>query len=394
MAIGATQFAGKREKVLAWPVALKIDISPLCNLRCTVCIHAHPNGNKTLEKQEFHRAQRMTVSQYRLIIDEIKGKSTAVSLYNLGDPLMHPDLDEMCRIAHDAGINVHISTNFSFPLKDNRIRRLVRSGLTHLTVCVDGLSQEKYQLTRVGGRIDWVLSNLRRVCLFRREYGQIYPKVEVQYIKFQHNLDEEEKAKCLFQEIGVDQVTAFWGNLHNCTDCDPGTYTVHGPKKKELLPQCFWPYFSMLIKYNGDVIPCCNYRSGMQYTGTDNPQALGNIFETSIREVWNSPKYRELRRLVSNPELIESATSLEESFCYGCPVIFDTDVRKNERSGRLYTFEELYTIGDKGTPVRTQYQKLSCPVVSPSNDWLLRSVVVAQTCFKRLQHVLPATVAA
>jgi len=353
MAIGLTQFVGKSEKTLAWPIVLKIDISPLCNIKCTACVHAHPNGNKALEKQVFNKSQIMSVSQYRLIINEIKGKSTAVSLYYLGDPLMHPELDEMCRIAHDAGINVHINTNFSFPLTDNRIRRIVKSGLTHLTVCVDGLSQEKYQLTRIGGRIDWVLSNLKRVCSFRREYGQTYPKVEVQYIKFQHNLDEVERAKRLFQEIGVDQVTTFWGNLHNYTDQDPGTYTVHGPRKNRLLPQCFWPYFSMQIKYNGDVIPCCAYRLGTQYTGTDNSQSLGNVFETSIREVWNSSKYRELRRFVSAPELIKSATSLEKTFCYGCPNIFDTDVEKNYRNGKLYTFEELYTIGDKGTPVRT-----------------------------------------
>ena len=352
MTVGVTQFAAKSEKLFAWPVVLKIDISPLCNLKCTVCVHAHPNGNEALEKQAFHKGQRMTVGQYRRIIDEIKGKSTAVSLYWLGDPLMHPDLDEMCHIAHDAGLNVHINTHLSFSLTDDRVRRMVKSGLTHLTVCVDGLSQEKYQLTRVGGRIDRVLSNLKRVCDFRREYGQVYPKVEVQYIKFQHNLDEFEKAKRLFQEIGVDQVTAFWGYLHNYTDLDPGTYAVHGPKKKKLLPQCFWPYFSMVIKYNGDVLPCCDYRIGSAYASTGDPWVVGNVFETSIRQVWNSPKYRQSRRLVSNPELVESEPWLKENFCYGCRKIFETDVEKNLRSGSHYRFEELYTIGEKGTPVR------------------------------------------
>jgi MoaA/NifB/PqqE/SkfB family radical SAM enzyme len=292
------------------------------------------------------------VSQYRRIIDEIKGKSTAVSLYWLGDPLMHPDLDEMCQIAHEAKLNVHISTNFSFSLKDERIRRMVKSGLTHLTVCVDGLSQEKYQRTRVGGRIARVLSNLERVCQFRREYDQAYPKVEVQYIKFQHNLDEFEKAKRLFHSIGVDQVTAFWGYLHNYTDLDPGTYTVHSPKKKKLVPGCFWPYFSMTIKYNGDVVPCCDYRIGSAYANTGDPRVLGNVFETSIREIWNSSQYRASRRLVSNPQLIESEKWLKKNFCYGCRKIFETDVEKNLRFGSHYRFEELYTIGEKGTPVR------------------------------------------
>src|SRR5205085_1410671 len=156
------------EGVAAWPTVLKIDISPVCNLRCTVCVHAAPNGDTDLERQEFHGRQRMSVADFRRIIAEVAGRTSAVSLYYLGDPLVHPDLDEMCGIARDAGMNVHISTNFSFKLTDERLARMARSGLTHLTVCVDGLRQESYERTRVGGRIDLVLSNLRRICAERR----------------------------------------------------------------------------------------------------------------------------------------------------------------------------------------------------------------------------------
>jgi MoaA/NifB/PqqE/SkfB family radical SAM enzyme len=206
MRAAAEAFVLKRERLTSLPVFVRIDISPLCNLSCTICVHADPNENPALEKQEFHRSQRMTVEQYRRIVDEIKGRSTGVSLYYLGDPLVHPGLDKMCTIAHDAGLNVHYSTNFSFRLSDQRIRRIVTSGLTHLTVCVDGLSQEKYELTRVGGRVDLVISNLRRVCQYREESGRRGPYVEVQYIKYQHNLNELEEARRLFLGFGVDQV--------------------------------------------------------------------------------------------------------------------------------------------------------------------------------------------
>jgi MoaA/NifB/PqqE/SkfB family radical SAM enzyme len=346
------QFAGKSERMLAWPAVLKIDISPLCNLKCTVCVHASPNGNAALEKQTFHSSQKMSVDQFRHIVNEIKGKTSAVSLYYYGDPLVHPHLEEICRIARDAGLNVHISTNFSFALSDDRIKRIVQSGLTHLTVCVDGLSQEKYQLTRVGGRIERVLANLERVCRFRREYGQNYPRVEVQYIKFQHNVDEEEKARALFTAMGVDRVTSFWGWLDNYTDHNFGAYPVHSPKKRQRLPQCHWPHFSMLVRYNGQVVPCANYRMGEQQTSPEGSRVLGNVFETSVREVWNSPQYRAARRLVSNPELANKETALQEHFCYGCPAIFHTEREKHIRSGSDYTFEALYTLGDKGIPMR------------------------------------------
>jgi hypothetical protein len=48
MLAAATEFALKREKVCSWPVFLRIDISPLCNLNCTVCVHADPKGNAAL----------------------------------------------------------------------------------------------------------------------------------------------------------------------------------------------------------------------------------------------------------------------------------------------------------------------------------------------------------
>ncbi len=49
----------------------------------------------------------------------------------------------MCGIARDANLNVHLSTNFSFRFTDERIRRIVDSGVSHLTVCVDGFFQGK-----------------------------------------------------------------------------------------------------------------------------------------------------------------------------------------------------------------------------------------------------------
>lgn len=352
MAVTAGQFAVKSERMRTLPVAVKIDISPMCNLSCTVCVHADPNGNSALEKQNFDPKHRMSVEQFRKIIDQIRGRTAAVSLYYIGDPLVHPNLDEMCGIAYDAGLNVHISTNFSFALTDARIRRMVTSGLTHLSVCVDGLSQAKYEMTRVGGRIDRVLDNLMRICKVRDELHRTFPKVEVQYIKFQHNVDELEKARELVKSYGVNQVSDFWGALNNYTDFDPDAISVIEPNKNAKLPQCFWPHSSMVVKYNGDVIPCCNFRIGQQYTNVDDSRALGNVFETSLEEVWNNQQFRDARRLVSNPELVNTEPELKKHFCYSCPVIFKTTEPEISRNASRHRHEDIYEMGPDGRPIR------------------------------------------
>ncbi len=354
MVVAGAEYAAKRTVLRGWPIALKIDISPCCNLNCPTCVHGKPSVDHRLENQEFRPDQRMSVDQFEGLVREVQSRSTIVSLYYLGDPLMHPDLCEMCSVARSGGLNVHIGTSFSFRLSDEQIRQLVTSGLTHLTVCVDGLSQETYGLTRVGGRVDRVLSNLRRACAFRQGQGRNRPRIEVQYIRFQHNVDELGRARDLFAEMGVDDVVSFWGSLHNYLDCDPGTYAVHGPRKQRLLPWCYWPYFFMVVKYDGSVIPCCNHRIGSQYSRTESPRTLGNVFETSVLDVWNSPTYQALRRLVSDSELSRSEPRLRASFCDECARVFDTARELNVRSAEDYTLEELYEVGADGVSRRSR----------------------------------------
>ena len=351
-AIGGLFFAAKRERVASLPGVVKIDISPICNLSCTVCVHADPNGNDLLERQRFAPGHKMSVEQFRRIIDQIQGRTATVSLYTWGDPMTHPDLDEMCRIASDAGLQVHASTNFSFGFKDERLRSIVTSGLTHLTVCVDGLSQEKYGRTRVGGRIDRVIHNLRRVAEIRRELGREFPKIEIQYIKYQHNLDDVEPARRLAEEIGAEQFADFWGALHNYADREPENYATVAPRPNRALPQCYWPHFSMVIKYNGDVIPCCEHRMAAQHMEGGDARVFGNVFRTSVAEVWNGEEYRKARRIVSNPEVVLAQPELRKHFCDGCFVIFDTEIAKTARWANQHRWEDVFEMDDRGRPRR------------------------------------------
>jgi MoaA/NifB/PqqE/SkfB family radical SAM enzyme len=290
----------------------------------------------------------MSLEQFTRLAREIGGKSMAVSLYYVGDPLVHPDLDAMCGVARDARLNVHISSNFSFGLSDERIERLVTSGLTHLTVCVDAMRQETYERTRVGGKIAVVLNNLERVMRVRRALGQRYPKMEVQFIKFQHNVGELEEAARWCAEQGVDQFTDYWGNLHNYADTAPGTYSVFGPKRQKAVPHCSWPHFALQVKYNGDVIPCCYYREADQYRTDADSRVVGNVFQTSVWEVWNSPEYKLLRRIVSNPERVLAEPGLAETFCQGCPTLFETDSAKNKLSADKHRWEDIYLLDEQG----------------------------------------------
>ncbi|NRA33238.1 MAG: SPASM domain-containing protein [Polyangiaceae bacterium] len=101
------------------------------------------------------------------------------------------------------------------------------------------------------------------------------------------------------------------------------------------LPRCFWPHTSMVIRYDGDVIPCCSYRLGKQYSTDGERRTMGNVFDVGVKAVWDSLQFRQARRMVSRPNSVEKEPELKDHFCYGCDRIFDTIRQENARNSEL-----------------------------------------------------------
>jgi MoaA/NifB/PqqE/SkfB family radical SAM enzyme len=345
MFLAGCHVALRSQRVWSYPVALKMDISPLCNIHCLTCIHAKPHMNPRLEAQSFCPDQKMPIDQFQRVIDECRGKTSSVTLHYLGDPLMVPNIHEYARYVRDTGMTVHINTNLSYNLSDERLKLLVTSGLTHLTVCLDGMTQETYGRTRVGGRIDIVTANLRKICQLRRELDVRHLHIEVQYLKYQHNAHEIPQAEAFCRELGVDQFTEFWAHLGNYVYWPPVGVEPKGVVRRRLMrPLCLWPYGAMVIKYNGEVVPCCGHRLGTQYVKEGQSPVLGNVFKTSVREVWNSPPYRRLRRLVFKPQPALNKSAADSEFCYGCIALVLSNYKRPR--GNKHHIEEFYEVID------------------------------------------------
>jgi MoaA/NifB/PqqE/SkfB family radical SAM enzyme len=294
----------------------------------------------------------MSVERFARLVEQIRDDTAAVSLYYLGDPLVHPDLDRLCAIAAEAGLQVHISTNLSFGLSGPRIRSLLESGLTHLTVCLDGLTQESYQRTRVGGNVDRVRRNLERLCRERTALGRRTPRIEVQYIRYQHNAGEEAEARRVCRELGVDEFTSFWGALDNWAGRDPDRYEVRAPRAPAWTPRCYWPWFSTVVKWNGEVIPCCTFRQGAQYAAGGDTRGFGNVFETDLSAIWNGPAYRAARRLAAEPPAADRDPALRGHFCHACPALFETSFIAQTLWGNHVRYEDVYELDARGRPRR------------------------------------------
>jgi len=80
LAVSGAQFYLNSEKAYNMPVIVKIDISPACNLRCPSCVHGLAGDDPKLQTQDLSNRHKMDIPHYNRLIDQIKGKTSAVSL--------------------------------------------------------------------------------------------------------------------------------------------------------------------------------------------------------------------------------------------------------------------------------------------------------------------------
>lgn len=76
-----------------------IEITNMCNLNCSFC-----NNNK-------RRKQNITIRKFEHIINQIKNYTNYVYLHVKGEPLLHPELEEILKICSNNNIKVNITTN-------------------------------------------------------------------------------------------------------------------------------------------------------------------------------------------------------------------------------------------------------------------------------------------
>lgn len=316
-------YVGRQSAVRYYPPVLKVDLSPLCNLHCPVCVHASPKENSNLLAQQyFDSTHMMSVGDFKKIVDEVKGKTQAIYLYLMGEPFMHPHICEMSQYANNAGLNVLVSSHFSFKFPDKKIAEIANSGITHLELSIDGATQDIYEVTRIGGNLEFVLDNLQRLVAYKKQHGLQYPKIEVQCLTFDHNRHQVKELERKVTDLGIDMFTTEDGDVGSWAEMAANNFNITAPKEDKLIPACQWPYAAMVIKYNGDAIPCCLFNMGKEFSKDENQSmALGNVFQDGVMNVWNNKAYQTIRRYVSKPSLVTTEKSLEHNFCYGCPQV-------------------------------------------------------------------------
>ncbi len=271
-----------------------------CNAQCGFCAWRFYDGEQELSTQEIKQ----------LYADARALGFIGVSLWG-GEPLMHRDIGELCRHAHELGLRTHMVTNGSLLLR--KMDRVVPH-LDRFCISVDHPSERHDEMRAIPGLFGKIVDATRQV---RRRW----PNKKVIFVyTFQQGNTEPETVRAmaaLLQELGAVGVFNAM-RLEAATDDAAGTDTL---KQYEATPEaqarafdmvrqlkregypilnsfthlemmrsgpprysCHWPKFLLPVEANGDVVDCMNWGR----------RPVDNIRRAPLSEILEHPRLRAL----------------------------------------------------------------------------------------------------
>jgi MoaA/NifB/PqqE/SkfB family radical SAM enzyme len=301
-----------RDRVESWlagepiaPITIDCALTRLCNLRCVYCY-------SQLQANEEKKITWDVIS--RFLDDAAEFGVKAISLVSDGESTCSPYLYDTILHGRKNGLDMALGTNGTL-LQQGRIPEIL-SALTYLRFNISAGEEKRYaeihgcqeeffntvcETIKVAVKVkkDQRLNTMigLQMVLMPEFADQIMPlarlgkSLGVDYLVIKHCSDDEEGS------LGVDydkyfNMVSILKEAENLSDSD---YLVQVKWSKILssgkraYKKCYGPAFIMQFSGSGLVAPC-----GMLFNSKFNKFHIGNIVETSFKEIVQSKKYQEV----------------------------------------------------------------------------------------------------
>lgn len=292
------------------PQDISIEVTNTCNFKCSFCPQSDP--------EHFQRVPRtsLTPENCATLMERLRegGVTTDVIHWTLdGEPFSHRQFAELCATGHRFGFTQAIfSTNGALATID-RLRELPTGPGISYTLCIDLTAEERSFEGMRGTPGSWkrVVENVR-AALEAEDLGHIAIRVTdissfEQSLKARTPQDAATELDRLRSLFPASARLAFrTRTLHNAT----GFVQIGGkPAQPAGYNVCPYPWTSLVIASNGDVVTCCR--------DLDHKTVLGNLLRQSLAEIWNGEPARAIRTALLNKEPHKIAA------CQGCDLPWD-----------------------------------------------------------------------
>lgn len=265
-----------------FPTTFTLETVLGCNLRCPDCavggeLISRPYGTMAMEN-------------YLTLAEKIRPYVKYLYLHLWGEPLLNTDIFSMVRHATEF-TKTNISTNANL-VTPEKAAQLIASGVSDIIVSIDGVSQKVYETYRRRGDVGKAVRGLAYLAEFNARNGG-HARIIPQFIVFEHNLHEKDHFAALCSKLGL---SASFKAPYLRADSELKATGLPGltreietdqDKRKEAMKACPNVRDVFTVHLDGRVVACCYDHDGATQ--------FGNLYEQSVEEIWESPKYQAFR---------------------------------------------------------------------------------------------------
>ena len=223
---------------------------------------------------------------FKQIIDEASNIGVnSIFLFLHGEPMIHPKIIDMLRHIKKSELSFHMSTN-GINLDEKVIRGILDARVDngdHVSFSIQGASQEIHN--KIVGRrcYEKVRNSIHLFLRLRKALNVNGPIIETVYYIMPENQHETHKYLQMWRGV-VDHVRLSGEISQSFARFE------EAPKAPIVrTAPCTNLWQKMTIKWNGEVVLCCN--------DVDSKIVLGNMNDQSIGEIWNSQKLLAIKRV-------------------------------------------------------------------------------------------------
>lgn len=257
-----------------FPLYIMLEQTYRCNLRCVSCVHGYPE----IKKKYSLGVSCMPWKLYeKIVLEGEENNCPSISTHNNDEPLLIKDLEKRISFAKDHGFMDIIMTTNGVLFTEEKIKSVIDAGVTRILFSIDAATEETYNKVRPGGNFKKVIWALKKAKEYRDSINSHLPILRTSFVP--NRLNEHEIIlfyKKFSKLVDYIDIQPF------CTYFDANINLI--PEEARLIPEsefrCNEPSKLVIIRGNGDVLPCPNFY------GTE--LIMGNLYDNTIKEIFNS----------------------------------------------------------------------------------------------------------
>jgi organic radical activating enzyme len=303
------------------PLFLNLEPTNVCQLDCLFCsrqLSRRPLGYLDLDlaKTIFKEAGAWP--------------RPALRLAGWGEPLLHPKIAEICRLAKGRGIKVKIYTN-GLSLSPELMDEFIDMGLDDLQFSMQGLNADQYHFNRLRGDYRKLSDNIAMASRRRGKRPRPFLSLLTSVLSDELASGDAHGFTQEWLKL-VDKVAVDLTNLNFVSETERAKPHLGRQSQGLSRRRCVDVFLAQEVKYDGSIQFC-----GQDALGREG-HTIGRAGEMSLKDAWLGPKMEGQRELVGRS--LGHASSPVCSRCYHNTDKYDLfakasgNSRPDERNGQ------------------------------------------------------------